>query len=61
MKHLVLAAAVVVFAACAKAEEAAPAADSPAAAPAPAVDSAAATTPDSMKMDSTSKDTTRKM
>ena len=43
MKRLVLALAVVAFAACAKNEEAPPA-DSPAAAPAPAADSAAADT-----------------
>jgi hypothetical protein len=61
MKHLVLAVAVIAFAACAKNEEAPPA-DSPAAAAAPAVDSAAAATPtdSTMKTDSAATDTTRK-
>jgi hypothetical protein len=61
MKRLVLAVAVVAFAACAKNEEA-PAADSPAAAAAPAVDSAAAAPADStVKTDSAATDTTKKI
>ena len=61
MKHLVLAVAVVAFAACAKTEEV-PVADSPAAAAAPAAtatDSTAATTDSTMKVDSAKKDTTK--
>ncbi|HEY5545572.1 MAG TPA: hypothetical protein VIK50_05920 [Gemmatimonadaceae bacterium] len=60
MKRLVLAVAVIAFAACAKTEEA-PMADSPAAAVAPAIDSAAAVTPtdSTMKTDSAKKDTTK--
>jgi hypothetical protein len=61
MKRLVLAVAVVAFAACAKSEEV-PMADSPAAAAAPAAaptDSAAAPT-DSAKKDSAKVDTTIK-
>jgi hypothetical protein len=60
VKRLVLAVAVIAFAACAKTEEA-PMADSPAAAAAPATDSAAAATPmdSTMKTDSARKDTTR--
>lgn len=59
MKRLVLAVAVIAFAACAKTEEA-PMADSPAAAVAPATDSAAPATMDStMKTDSAKKDTTK--
>ena len=62
MKRLVLAVAVVAFAACAKAEEAPPA-DSPAAAAAPAAtpaDSTHAATDSTMKADSATKDTTKK-
>jgi hypothetical protein len=59
MKHLVLAVAVIAFAACAKNEEA-PAADSPAAAIAPAVDSAASATDTTMKTDSAATDTVSK-
>jgi hypothetical protein len=60
MKRLVLAVAVIAFAACAKTEEA-PMADSPAAAVAPATDSAAAAAPmdSTMKTDSAKKDTTK--
>ena len=58
MKRLVLALAVVAFAACAKNEEAPPA-DSPAAAPAPAVDSAAAPAASMPKTDSAAADTTK--
>ena len=59
MKRLVLAVAVVAFAACAKNEEA-PVADSPAAAAAPVVDSAAAAPADrTIKTDSASKYTTK--
>lgn len=59
MKRLVLAVAVIAFAACAKTEEA-PMADSPAAAVAPAADSAAPAPMDStMKTDSAKKDTTK--
>lgn len=59
MKRLVLAATVVVFAACAKSEEA-PVADSPAAAaaPVPTTDSTVAPA-DSTIADSAKKDTTR--
>lgn len=60
MKRLVLAVAVIAFAACAKTEEA-PMADSPAAAVAPATDSAAAAPmmDSTMKTDSVKKDTTK--
>ncbi|NUQ13134.1 MAG: hypothetical protein HUU26_12545 [Gemmatimonadaceae bacterium] len=59
MKQLVLVAAVVSLAACARSEEA-PMADSPAAAPAPAVmDSAAPMADSTMKADSARTDTTR--
>lgn len=61
MKRLVLAAAVVAFAACAKSEEA-PMADSPAAAVAPAADSMTHAMPDSAApVDSAKKDSTNKM
>lgn len=62
MKRLVLAVAVVAFAACAKAEEA-PVADSPAAAAAPtaiSADSTAVAADTTMKTDSAKKDTTKK-
>jgi len=62
MKRLVLAVAVVAFAACAKTEEA-PVADSPAAAAAPAAisaDSTAVATDTTIKTDSAKKDTTKK-
>jgi uncharacterized lipoprotein YajG len=60
MKRLVLAVAVIVFAACAKPEEA-PVADSPAAAVAPATDSAATAAPidSTVKTDSAKNDTTK--